>query len=270
MEHIDDIIDLPDAPAGADPSGFAAPSPAAPGEDAVSAVRPEDAWWFQQSADGLCVPASCAMIFNQLTGQVIPESEFVAFAQQAGLLTWDGAEWSGMTAEDGAKMLELLGVEAQVADGATIDDLDRWVDIEGRNVILAVDSDEVWYGVDDDGAGDAGADHALRLAEVDTERGVAYLEDPGNPAGRGYVIALSTLEDALADSGGQVVVTGPPLADAFSTPGTVVDAVPTASGGWSDGLPLAPGAVAAAGIGAVILIRLVVEKANRHVHPRFA
>ena len=70
---------------------------------------------------------------------------------------------------------------------------------------------------------------------------------------------MATLEDALADSGGQVVVTGPPDAE----PVPVVDA-----GGWSDGLPLAPSAVAAAGVGAVILIRLVVDKASQNIHPR--
>ena len=93
------------APAG-DWSGLRRPS-----------ARPEDAWWFEQSADGLCMPASCAMIFNQHTGQVIPEAEFVALAQQAGLLTWDGTEWSGMTVEQGAAMLDLLGLEGARGGG---------------------------------------------------------------------------------------------------------------------------------------------------------
>jgi hypothetical protein len=278
VEHLDDYFDPNDLV----PDVTTEPAPAAPNLDWIDPApvlqHPEDAAWFLQSQDGFCMPASCAMIYNEATGQSLPESEFIAVAQNAGLLRWEGDHWSGMTAQEGAQFLNLLGVHAEVAQGATIQDLDKWVDVEGRSVILAVDSDEVWNKADDDlDPNDGGADHALRLVEVDTERGVAVLEDPGNPDGRGYELSLDMLADAMDDSGGQVVVTSPtgtpapevttpaatPAVDLSLPTTTTTDTLPTLDDDFGlDDVPLAPAAVTAAGIGAIILVRVALDNRN--------
>jgi len=193
-----------------------------------------------------------------------------------------------MTFDEGAQLLNMLGVEAQVAQGATIDDLDRWVDVEGRSVILAVDSDEVWQQADDDFMpDDKGMDHALRLAEIDKDNGIAILEDPGNPEGRGYEIGLSDLENALDDQNGTCIVTSATGAglegeSAIAEPVPTSEPTPTpepqinldtpepepGSPEWVDKLPVAAAVVAAAGAGAVVLARVFIANGRDKIKPR--
>jgi Peptidase_C39 like family len=174
-----------------------------------------DPWWQQQSADGLCGPVSVASIVSEFTGSVHTEAEVTAAAVSIEELEElpDGA-WSGMDAEGIERLLEHYGVPAHV-DHGSLDELRTYLE-QGRRIVLAVDSDEVWFGADDDSdPGDAGADHALVLEGIDDARGVAILNDPGNPDGQGYEIRLDTLDDACEN--GQMVVTD-------VVPGTIIGA----------------------------------------------
>ena len=262
-----------------------------PGTEFVGQGHLADLWWQEQSEDGLCVPTSVAMIASQLSGRWITEAEVVSVACNTDppLLDGEPGAWSGMTAEEGELLLEELGIEAETLDGGTVEDLERYVNQQGRGVILAVDSDEIWYGLDDDSStADAMADHALRLAHIDNERGVAILEDPGSSTGQGYEITLAQLEDAWEDSGSQYVVTGDLATDAAATgvtpdaepvpeaepvadpaPGTGIDLEPTSEPVEGDDHAVERVGAAAAGAG-FVLVPLIVKEAREKIQARQA
>ena len=161
--------------------------------------------WFAQSADGLCVPASVAMVVAAFTGQ---SAESVGERTQAEalrlhLLKQTGDTFSGMSPDAAVTLLDDFGVPAHVEQG-TIADLERHLD-EGHAVIVSVDSHELpaWHEADVREK----PDHALFVREIDRETGLVFLEDPGHPEGRDEVLTIAELEDAWNDSGHTMVVT---------------------------------------------------------------
>ncbi|OJF13485.1 cysteine peptidase family C39 domain-containing protein [Couchioplanes caeruleus] len=187
------------------------------------------AHWFEQAANGYCVPSSIAQIVSEYSGSHhADESAFVARANALHLFTIgpDGVPSMGI---DGAHaLLEDAGVPADIEIGIGVDTLVGYL-AEGRRVMLAVDSDEIWYGREDEAA----ADHAVVLTGVDTTRGVAILSDPGTPDGNMLEVPLDVLADAWADGGNAALVCdyppgevpGPAFVDA-EPGGPVVEVVP--------------------------------------------
>ncbi|GAB1692144.1 hypothetical protein [Krasilnikovia sp. M28-CT-15] len=158
--------------------------------------------WFEQSTNGFCVPASIAQIVSEYTGvHHADESAFVARANALGLFTTgpDGSPSMGVAGAQ--ELLEDAGVPAGIEVGVGVETLAEYL-AEGRRVMLAVDSDEIWYGREDANA----ADHAVVLTGIDTARGVAVLSDPGTPDGNMEEVPLSVLADAWADSGNTALV----------------------------------------------------------------
>ncbi len=179
-------------------------------------------WAQVQSENGYCVPVSVAMVVSEITGVIHNEHELVDRSIEMGILYGEPGNWLGMTAEGAVDLLQSYGITADVEYGS-LDTLRQYLD-EGREIVLMVDADEIWYG-DDDGPGDAGMDHAVVLTGIDDDTGVAYLNDPGQPDGPGFEVTLSTIDDAWADGGHQMVVAddrpqgGPgPLAEAERVP----------------------------------------------------
>ena len=109
----------------------------------------------------------------------------------------------GINAEGAAALLEDAGIPAESVSGLTMDNLVQYVD-EGRGVLLAVDSGELWYGETENV--DEAADHALVLTGFYPEAGVAILSDPGSPTGDEFEVPISELERMWADSGNTAVV----------------------------------------------------------------
>ncbi|BFU45009.1 hypothetical protein [Krasilnikovia sp. MM14-A1004] len=164
--------------------------------------------WFEQSRNGFCVPASIAQIVSEYTGvDHTDESWFVARANALGLFTTgpDGSPSMGVAGAQ--ELLEDAGVPAGIEVGIGVETLQEYL-AEGRRVMLAVDSDEIWYGREDENA----ADHAVVLTGIDTARGVAILSDPGTPDGNMEEVPLSVLADAWADSGNTALVCDEPPA----------------------------------------------------------
>ena len=174
--------------------------------------------WFEQSANGYCVPSSIAQIVAEYSGtHYADESAFVARANALHLFTYgpDGAPSMGI---DGAQeLLEDAGVPADIEIGIGVDTLVGYL-AEGRRVMLAVDSDEIWYGREDEAA----VDHAVVLTGIDTARGVAILSDPGTPDGNMLEVPLDVLADAWADGGNTALVCDYPPGE---VPGTEFVAV---------------------------------------------
>jgi len=150
------------------------------------------------------VPTSVAIIATALTGRWHDERELIERAEAAGFLSAEG-----MSSQDGVRLLDELGLAAELAHGGTLVRLERAL-AAGHGVILAVDADEVWTLRDDDGPDDPGADHALVLAGVDRERGVVILCDPGNDQGCDYELPIDVFLEAWDDGGNEYVVVEAP------------------------------------------------------------
>ena len=168
---------------------------------------PEQAssYWYAQSVNGYCVPAAVAQVVGEWQGTNVGEGEVVARAVEHGWLTTTDTtatappdDASGMTSSEGEALLESYGIPATTTHGS-LKDLELLLDRD-RDIIAYVDSDEVWYGAEDD-ASDGGSDanHAVVVTGIDDEN--VYLADPGDPSGAISVVPRETFEDAWSDSG---------------------------------------------------------------------
>jgi len=168
---------------------------------------PNETGWQEQSENGLCVPAAVAIMATRLTGELYTEEEVVAVATAAPPLLQGGpGNWAGMTAGEAEALLQRLGIPAETHQDGTVARLTELAQ-EGREVWIAIDSDEVWYGRDDDDdSSDEMADHALVFDRVEGDEVV--LQDPGNPDGESYRMSVQDFEDAWADGNSEYVVTG--------------------------------------------------------------
>ncbi|MDQ4144541.1 MAG: 50S ribosome-binding GTPase [Actinomycetota bacterium] len=159
----------------------------------------EAEYWFAVAESGLCGPGFIARLVAEYSGQEIgDESALVsrAIGLDKGSRDHATADWAGMTLAGTARLLESHGVTAATSAG-TIADLEEYVE-RGHDVLVFIDSDEVWSGLDDEtGGDDPRADRFLLLIGVNLDRGVAYFSEPGT-AGIAAV-PLSVLEDAWAD-----------------------------------------------------------------------
>ena len=188
-------------------------------EDGVLVGDPTGAaeHWFEQAQNGFCVPASVAQIVSDYTGvHFADESQFVALANELGVLTIGPDGVPGMTAEGALTLLEAAGVPASLETQAEVGTLVEYLDA-GHNVMLFMDSGEYWYGEDIE---DNRMDHAVVLTGIDLERGVAILSDPGTPDGNSLEVPLDVFTDAWADSGNTLLVSDQPAPDDAAPTGT--------------------------------------------------
>ena len=171
---------------------------------------PEDwaAVWFEQSYLNSCVPTSIAQIFNLYSGQSIAEEAFVQMATEQNL--WSpilGTSLPGLDPWDAESLLAQAGIPATVStlesSGLTEEqyfgNLKAEVD-SGTGVMVMVDSRES-LNQDSDGDAASGTDHAVLVTDIDFDRGIVTLNDPGRPEGNQMEITLADFEGAWADSG---------------------------------------------------------------------
>lgn len=177
-------------------------------------------YWFEQAANGLCVPASVAQIVAEYTGMTFEnEADFVELANEYGLFTVGPDGVPGMSVEGSLFLMEQAGVPASLVMSANVEMLDTYLD-SGYGVVLFVNSSEIWYGEDGSGT----ADHALVIEEIDDEAGVAVLSDPGHPEGNGFTVPIAVLEEAWAAGNNTMLVAEEPAPEARN----VVPATPAA------------------------------------------
>ncbi|GLZ48472.1 hypothetical protein Acsp06_46570 [Actinomycetospora sp. NBRC 106375] len=198
-------------------------------------------YWYAQSTNGYCVPASVAQVVGEWQGHNVGEQEVVDRAVAHGWLTTTDADGdgrpddaSGMTSSEGEALLESYGIPATTTHGS-LKDLELLLD-QDRDIIAYVDADEIWYHQDDDAAdGGTDANHAVVVTGIDDEN--VYLADPGDPSGAVSVVPRATFEDAWSDSDHEMLVTDtapPHTAPADNAPTHPVPAEgtdPSAAGG---------------------------------------
>lgn len=168
--------------------------------------------WFLQAENGTCVPASVAQIVAEYTGEDIQSEEaFVEMAQENGYFL-DGEINNGMSIYAAADLLEQNGIPATVETG-TMDELSQALD-EGHGVMLYVDSGEYWDPAQearDEATGrDQGGDHCVVISEIDYEKGVVYLSDPGHPDGDRMEVPLDEFAEAWGDADNTMIVCDEP------------------------------------------------------------
>jgi Peptidase_C39 like family len=206
----DNVVTTPSEPAtDATPQTPWAPDQPGLGDDSVPPTEPEvtpvvdlvhgdgsaEVQWGQiQTENGYCGPVSIAMVLSELTGVPRDETQMVQAALDRDMLVGEPGAWIGMYVQDVATLLTEYGAPSHVETG-TLDSLRTYLD-HGRDIILFVDSSEVWQGIDDDGTAGDRQDHFLVITEIDDERGVATLNDPGIPNGVGREVSLTVIEDA--------------------------------------------------------------------------
>jgi hypothetical protein len=201
-------------------------------QDGVLIGDPEGAseHWFEQAANGFCVPASISQIVSEYTGvHLADEQHFVDRANELHLFVVGPDGVPGVDIHGAETLLEDAGVPAEVITDLSIPSLIDFVN-DGRAVMLAVDSGELWTG---EAVEDEAADHAVVLTGFDLDRGVAILSDPGQPGGEEFEVKISDLEDAWADSGHAALVCDTPPADMptadFAATGTGADSAADAT-----------------------------------------
>lgn len=164
--------------------------------DPVSAM---DDWHWQET-DCSCAVASQEFVLEELTGLEFEESVLRDLAEEHGWFDPNG----GTTMADVGNLLEYMGLRVERSTGNSIEDLEECL-ANGGEVIVGVDSSEIWTGLDDDFFFPGmDADHAVQVIGIDhtdPSQPMVILNDPGCTNGCGAMLPMETFLKAWEDSG---------------------------------------------------------------------
>lgn len=200
----------------------AAADPEPPVDDGVHGDPLDDIVYHQaQPGPVACVPTSIAMVLSELRGETVAADLVVARAEEMNVLTP-----TGMSPEDGVRLLEDFDVDAKLESGE-VDDLRAALDA-GRNVIVGLDATDLYAG--GGGFTDPGMQtgHAVVITGIDDNTGTVYINDPGFPDGAGVQISLAAFEDAWADSDHAMITANPEQSES-DDPGAAAFAIAIAA-----------------------------------------
>lgn len=160
--------------------------------------------WHHQETSNSCAVASQEFVLEQLTGREFDESVLRNLAEEQGWYSPRG----GTPMEDVGNILEYMGLTVERSHGNSIRDLERCLE-RGGEVIVGVDSSEIWEGQDDDFFGPGmDADHAVQVIGIDYSspgNPMVILNDPGAANGGGAMISMDVFMAAWEDSGCHMV-----------------------------------------------------------------
>lgn len=156
--------------------------------------------WHWQETNSSCAVASQEFVLETLTGRDFTEAELRDLAEQNGWYDPDG----GTPMDDVGNILEHMGLNVNKSQGNSIEDIEKCL-ANGGEVIVGVDSSELWEGESDDFFGPGmGADHAIQVIGIDHSNPgepMVIINDSGCSNGCGAVVPLSEFMDAWEDSG---------------------------------------------------------------------
>lgn len=156
--------------------------------------------WHSQETNSSCAVASQEFVLETLTGREFSEAELRDLAEQNGWYDPNG----GTPMDDVGNILEHMGLDVVKSQGNSIDDIERCL-ANGGEVIVGVDSSEIWDGEDDDFFGPGmDADHAVQVIGIDRSNPddpMVILNDSGCANGCGALVPLDEFMDAWEDSG---------------------------------------------------------------------
>lgn len=161
--------------------------------------------WECQGRTNRCALFSQMFAIEQITGEDIDIEEFAQIAKDNGWFTEEG----GTVALNMDKMLEYYGIDHDVVFDANMEQLEAELR-DGNKIIVSVDSDQIWYGTDNDIFSPATrADHALQVVGIDysdPDNPMVVLNDSGTPDGCGEMVPLDVFENAWSSGDHQMVV----------------------------------------------------------------
>ena len=119
------------------------------------------------------------------------------------------ATGSGTTTLNMDKLLEYYGVDHQMSFDNDIDTLENALK-NGNNVIVGVDSGQIWYGNENNiFSPETNADHAVQVIGIDRtdpDSPMVVLNDSGTPDGCGELVPLEVFENAWNAGDAQMIV----------------------------------------------------------------
>ncbi len=158
--------------------------------------------WHMQDGNYSCAVCCQQFIINEFLDLDVTEEELCEVAEQNG---WFDPE-SGTSLENVDNLLELYGIDTQMNESGTIEDIAETLDQGGR-VIVGVDGMVLWT----DGAYNypwSGADHAIEVIGIDDSDPSdikVIINDSGIEDGCGKAVPLSEFQEAWDLSGGFMV-----------------------------------------------------------------
>ena len=155
--------------------------------------------WHPQESQNSCAVASQEFILETLTGKEFEESDLCDLAEENGWYTPEG----GTLAYDTGNILEAMGMRVERSEFNTISDIEECLQ-NGGEVIVGVDSSELWEGPDHEMFGPGmQADHAVQVIGIDysnPSQPRVILNDSGVADGCGAMVPMDVFIDAWQDS----------------------------------------------------------------------
>ncbi len=160
-------------------------------------------YWEHQGNTNRCAIYSQKFVLEEVLGRELPIEELVSIAEENG---WYD---DGTTSLNMYKLLDYYGVESEMSFDNDIQSLEEALQ-DGKNVIVSVDSGQIWYGNDNNiFSPDTRADHALQVIGIDRtnpECPMAILNDSGTLNGCGELVPLEIFENAWKAGDAQMII----------------------------------------------------------------
>lgn len=164
-------------------------------------------YWEYQGQTARCAIYAQMFVIEEYLGHDVDIDELVALADANGWFDMD--EDSGTAFLNMDKLLNYYGIENDMSFGNDISDIEKALN-EGNNVIVSVDSGQIWYGDDNNIFSPfTAADHAVQVIGIDysdPEHPMVILNDSGTPDGRGELVPLEVFENAWGAGDTQMIV----------------------------------------------------------------
>lgn len=178
--------------------------PAMSNPDLVAGDPVEDMqhWEFQGNTNRCAIYAQ-KFVIEEALGREVPIEELVAVAEENG---WYN---DGTTSLNMDKLLEYYGIDKEMSFDNDIDSLENALN-EGKNVIVGLDSDQIWYGVENNiFSPETNANHAVQVIGIDRtnpDYPMVVLNDSGTIDGCGELVPLEVFKDAWNAGDAQMII----------------------------------------------------------------
>ncbi|MBR1763035.1 MAG: hypothetical protein IJ731_06680 [Eubacterium sp.] len=171
------------------------------GDDIYNSGEAMEHWEYQGDTNR-CAQFSQLFVIEEFTGLELDPDSFCEFSEMNGWFDENG----GTTLEDMNKMLDYFGIQNEMSQGNSFENLMECLENDGR-AIVALDSGEYWNGESawEDLIDPNGVDHAVEVIGYNAETESVILNDSGTLDGCGEEIPLDTFLDAWEDSGNMMI-----------------------------------------------------------------
>lgn len=151
--------------------------------------------WEYQGDSGPCAIYAQAMAYQNVTGEEVDVEELIETATEEGW--YDG----GTSIDDMDKVLNYLGIDADVEYRGDMDDIRECLENGGR-VVAAVDGNEIWLGDNDTCYSPNDPNHAIEVIGIDYsgDEPMVIINDSGTPDGHAIMVPKDQFVDAWQDS----------------------------------------------------------------------